>query len=211
MSVAGTKSLILDAAEEAFADLGFAAASLRQIVSSAGVNLAAVNYHFGTKERLIHAVFARRIGPLNEERLRLLDAAESKKGGASLEKIVEALVAPALRLSRDVAKGGPNFMRLLGRTVAEPSKFLQEMLRAQFGDVVLRFTKAFSRALPRLSEEELAWRIHFAVGVMAHTMCDPQNLRICPGRTDPVEIEEVIAKVVRFISAGMRGPAGRTK
>lgn len=211
MSEADTKTLILNAAEQAFAELGFAAASLRQIVAAAGVNLAAVNYHFGSKEGLIQAVFARRIGPLNEERLRLLDAAEAKKGGVTLEEIVEALVGPALRLSRDVQKGGPFFMRLLGRTVAEPSEFLQKMLREQFGHVVKRFTAAFARALPELTEDELAWRIHFAIGVMAHTMCDPQNLRLCPGRSETVETEEVVQKAVDFIAAGMSGRGPQQK
>jgi AcrR family transcriptional regulator len=209
VSEADTKTLILDAAEQAFADLGFDAASLRHIISVAGVNLAAVHYHFGSKDAMIEAVFARRIGPLNDERMRLLEAMESSgnKGPLPLEGVIEALVGPALRLSRDEARGGQVFMRLLGRTVAEPSESLQKMLNQQFGPLVQRFMDAFHRALPKLPPVELFWRVHFIVGAMAHTMCDPQNLRnVSGGLCDCDDTEGIIQRMVVFLAAGMRAP-----
>src|SRR5512141_961059 len=101
-----TRTSILDAAEQEFADRGFGAASLRQIIARAGVNAAAVHYHFGSKEELISAVFERRIAALTVERLKLLDAceAQSRGGRPQLEQLVEAFIGPALRLANDPAK-----------------------------------------------------------------------------------------------------------
>src|ERR1700682_6647964 len=87
---ATTKARILDAAEALFMEHGFEATSLRTITAAAGANLAAVNYHFGTKEELFEAVLARRLDPMNQERIDLLDKVEREAGGkpASCEKIL---------------------------------------------------------------------------------------------------------------------------
>ena len=208
-----TKTLILDAAEQAFAELGFGSASLRHIIRSAGVNLAAVHYHFGSKEALVEAVFARRIGRLTQERLALLDTCEVEaKGGQPppLEQILEAFVGPALRLTTGPADAGKAFVRLFGRTIAEPSEHLQSMLNEQFGTTVKRFLAALQRALPKLSTAQLAWRFQFAVGAMGYLMADPQNLKaISDGLCDPGDTEAAISELVTFLAAGLRAPAAR--
>lgn len=208
MSDRDTKTVILDAAEHAFADLGFDAASLRHIISVAGVNLAAVHYHFGSKEGLIAAVFSRRLGPLNQERLRLLDSIEATHTkDMPVERVLEALVGPALRLARDPAKGGPVVMRLFGRTIAEPSEYLQRLLNEQFGDVVKRFAAALHRALPSLPPAVLFWRMVFVIGAMGHLMCDPQKLKeMSKGLCDPEDTEAAIKQLVAFLAAGMQAP-----
>src|SRR6186997_3167761 len=111
-----TKPRILDAAEALFMEHGFEATSLRQITTDAGVNLAAVNYHFGSKEELFQAVLTRRLDPMNQERLALLDQLEADAAGKPLscEAIIGAMFIPALKLARDKARGGKNFLRLLG-------------------------------------------------------------------------------------------------
>jgi AcrR family transcriptional regulator len=201
---------ILDAAERAFAEKGFAAASLRRIIAAAGVNLAAVHYYFGSKEGLITAVFDRRIGPLNAERLALLDELEADAGpnqGVEIEDLVEVLVGPALRLARDPAKGGPVVMRLFGRIIAEPSEFLGRVLRDQFEGVLNRFTAAFARALPGLPRAILLWRLEFAVGSMAHVMCAlAQILERSEGLCDVTDTETVIREMVCFLAAAFRAP-----
>ncbi len=212
ISEADTKTLILDAAEGAFADLGFGAASLRHIIAVAGVNLAAVHYHFGSKEALIEAVFARRLAPLNRERLDLLDRIETEAAGRSLplEKILEALAGPALRLARDATKGGPVVMRLIGRTIAEPNEHLQRLLAEQFGDVVRRFAAAFQRALPKLPREAVFWRLQFVVGAMGHLICDTQRFKtISGGLCDPADTETALEHLITFLAAGMRAPMPR--
>jgi AcrR family transcriptional regulator len=207
-----TKTLLLDAAEQAFANEGFAASSLRGIIAAAGVNLAAVHYHYGSKDALIEAVFRRRIAPLNEERLRRLDEIEAAAGRRPppLEQVVEALVGPALRLANDPARGGAVCMRLFGRTIAEPSEQLRRMFTEQFAVVLQRFLRALHRALPELPEPVLLWRFHFIIGCMAHTMTDPANLKaISGGRCDPRDTEAAVQQLVAFACAGLRAPVPR--
>ena len=100
---ADTKTRILDAAERLFVEHGFEATSLRQLTTAAGVNLAAVNYHFGSKEELFQAVLTRRLDPMNQERIERLEKLEREASGKPLscEKILFAMLIPALRLARD--------------------------------------------------------------------------------------------------------------
>ena len=202
-----TKTVILDAAEQLFAVQGPNATSLRQVIAKAKVNLAAIHYHFGSKESLMQAVLSRRLVPLNAERLALLETYEHKSGerAVSLPKVLEALVGPALRLSRDPKRGGTIFMRLLGRCVLEPDKTIQTMLNHQFHYVLERFTPALQRALPDLPPVDFFWRIHFLVGSMAHTMADSERLRsISGGLCDPDDTEGTIRRLVAFLVGGLR-------
>jgi AcrR family transcriptional regulator len=204
---ADTKTLILDAAEQAFAELGFGAASLRHIIRAAEVNLAAVHYHFGSKDALVEAVFARRIAGLTEERLSLLDACEAAANGKppSLERVLEAFVGPSLRMISSPAKGGKVFVRLFGRTITEPSEQLQRMLNEQFGTTIERFLAALQRALPHLPPDVLCWRFQFVVGAMGYLMADPQDLKaLSEGRCDPADTETAIRELVVFLEAGLR-------
>src|SRR5690242_6053244 len=142
-----TKERILDTAERIFADRGYGATSLRSIIGAAKVNLAAVHYHFRTKEALLDAVLKRRLEPVNRERIALLDACEQAagEGALPLECVLTALISPPLRLARDPAYGG--FVKLMGRVVADGDVAL---IRRHFGDVMERFLQAFHRAVPEL-------------------------------------------------------------
>jgi len=209
-----TRKAILDAAERLFADLGFDGASLRKITAKARVNLAAAHYHFGSKEALLGAALARRIGPLNEERLKLLDECEAAAGRKPLpiESVLTALIAPAMRLSRDRKRGGRVFMRLLGRVFNDPGEKLQSLFFEQFEAIGKRFKPAFRRSLPNLSPVDTMWRLHFVIGVMAHTMADTQKLKfISQGACDPNDTEGIIRQMVVFLAAGMRAPAAQAQ
>ena len=208
---ADTKEQILDAAEELIAEQGIDAVSLRAITSAAKVNLAAVHYHFGSKDALVQKVFERRIRPVNSRRLHLLDAAEQQAGeaGPALEAILKAFIEPAIRLYAQDAKG-PMFMRVCGRVFAEPSQHLQETIDDFFSEIVVRFVGAFRTALPDLDEEEVAWRIHFTVGAMVHTLTDHDRLkRFSRGKCTMDDPEALIDRMVTFCAAGMR--AARTR
>src|SRR5438105_15736421 len=115
-----TKQRILDSAERLFAQHGFAATSLRTIIADAKVNLAAIHYHFHSKEALLDAVILRRLGPVNQERLKLLDACEASAldGRPNLESVLEAFIAPAFRVGSD-PDSGQIFVRLIGRILSE--------------------------------------------------------------------------------------------
>jgi AcrR family transcriptional regulator len=207
---ADTRERILAAAEEEFMARGFASTSLRTITSRAGVNLAAVNYHFGSKEALIREVFARHLGPLNQARIAHLDCLEAEAQGAPLlpAKIVEAMVAPAMQASRDPLRGGARFLRLLGRAFSEPADSMRELLPAQYREVVLRFKTALVRALPELPEAELVWRMHFMFGAMSYSMAGNDALQLIA--TCNVEgaddAEAIIARLIPFLTAGLQAP-----
>ena len=204
-----TKNRLLDAAEGLYADHGIDATSLRAITAAADANLAAVHYHFGSKQALTEAVFSRRILPIKKERLRILDGLERDAGDRSVpvESIVEAFVLPALKVSRDPHRGGKNFIRLMGRIYTEPGGALGDLLVQQFGEILRRFGDALGRALPQLPPNELLWRFHFMVGAMVHTISDPGKLhRLSGGRCDPDDIDGVSARLVTFLASGLRAP-----
>jgi len=202
-----TKERILDAAEALFAEHGFEATSLRMITGAAGVNLAAANYHFHSKDDLIRAVLARRIGPLNRKRLELLKAYFVATGGASpsLEGIIRAFVEPVVLLRCDASCAGVG--RLFGRTYVEPSGTARRAFFELMRDIGRPFTEAFRKVLPDFPQVELLWRIHFAVGVLAHTLAGTEHLAtISGGLCDPTDAEGIVARMVAFIAAGMRAP-----
>lgn len=212
-----TAARILDAAEGLFVEHGLKATSLRQITQQAGVNLAAVNYHFRSKDALFEAVFARRFEPWARECLRELDALESRiaRGEASpdIEAVVMSYVRPALALSRDPANGGAMFVRLFSRVLVENHRQFRETLSRDWGHLVSRYTRTLEQALPGLSREEVVWRLHLGFSVMFHAFAGNDILKLF-GRSavsarDP---DLVVKHVVPFVVAGMRaGDAGQSR
>jgi AcrR family transcriptional regulator len=202
-----TKERILDAAEALFSEHGFDATSLRMITAAAGANLAAVNYHFHCKDDLIRAVLARRIGPLNQRRLNLLRSHLAAAGAAppSLEGIIRAFLEPVVMLRRDPTCACVG--RLFGRTYAEPSGTARRAFFDLMREIGRPFTEAFRKVLPDLPQAELLWRIHFAVGVVAHTLAGTDHLATISGALwDPSDAEGIVERMVAFIAAGMRAP-----
>jgi len=204
-----TKTLILDAAERLFAEQGIGHTSLRQVIAEAKVNIAAVHYHFGSKEQLIYAVLERRIIPINEERFKMLDAIEAAagEGPLPLEPIIEAFIRPPFRLRSNPAANHGSFVRVMGRCMNEPNETVQAAFGRLFGEVIKRFMAAYLRALPELPPEEIMWRAHFGAGTMAHAMCGGEMLKkVSQGRLDIGNGEAVLQRLVAFIAAGMRAP-----
>jgi AcrR family transcriptional regulator len=199
-----TKERILDAAERLFAANGFAGTSLRAITREAGVNLAAVHYHYGTKKDLLRAVLSRIVVPVNRERLEMLERAEAREDLPTVEGILEAYLAPGLRAVQDLGERGIVITRFLGRSYTEPTELVQALVREQFEDVGQRFTEALSRALPNLPEAELYWRFKLVVGVMTHIQADA-------GRSDAYaedlsDVAGTVRRLVAFLAAGLRAP-----
>jgi len=202
--MADTKELILDAAEQLFSQRGFDATSLRQITAKAEVNLAAVNYHFQSKEALIAAVFSRRMGPINAARLKALDRMEAEAGDSPvpLEKILEAFVGPVL-CHPDIRR----FKPLMARMYTEAEDRIQGIFIAAVAGVVARFGRAFQRALPELSPRELHWRLHFLIGMMAHALGAEHLIRaVSHGLCDPADCEALLPRILAFAKAGMTAP-----
>lgn len=205
---ADTKTRILDAAEQLFMEHGFEATSLRQLTSAAGVNLAAVNYHFGTKEELFQAVLTRRLDPMNQERIERLERLEREAGGKPItcEKILFAMLIPALRIARDEKRGGKNFLRLVGRAYADPAPFIRHFLSAQYAEMIGRYKEAFLRALPHLSRQELSWRLHFVMGALSYTLAGTDALKLF-GQIGPADNDEMLLqRLAPFLVAGLKAP-----
>jgi AcrR family transcriptional regulator len=162
---------ILDVAEQLFAKQGFDRTSMRQLTVAAGMNVAAVNYHFGDKEALYAAMITRRLRPLNQARLAALEQAEREAGGqpVPVARIIEILVRPVFELSQDESRGGPSIMRIVGRSLAEPLPFMDAILAAEFQPTMARFGQAVRRSVPQLSPEDFLWRLSFVYGAMQHT------------------------------------------
>jgi AcrR family transcriptional regulator len=208
---ADTKTRILDAAEELFMEHGFEATSLRSLTASAAVNLAAVNYHFGSKEELFQAVLTRRLDPMNKERIELLDRLEREAGGKPIacERILFAMLIPALRLARDEERGGKNFLRLVGRAYADPAPFIRHFLSEQYAEMIGRYKEAFHNALPHLARQELTWRLHFVMGALSYTLLGADLLKlfeqVTPGLKDNDEL--LLQRLAPFLVAGLKAPA----
>jgi AcrR family transcriptional regulator len=192
-----TKTRILDTAEKLFGENGFDATSLRDITAQADVNLAAVNYHFQSKDSLIDAVIARRIEPVNRRRLEMLDAAGPNP---SLEQIVEAFLAPLL--DRDQA-----MVPMMGRAMANPNLFLLRIFKKHLAVIAQRFRDAIATAAPHLTPEEQMWRLTFMAGAMAHVLSWSNIIgEMTDGLCDPTDRKDVTQRLVRFVAAGFRAP-----
>src|SRR5437879_8173243 len=180
-----TRSRILDVAEELFSEQGFDRVSIRDITKKARVNLAAINYHFGSKEDLIAAIFEREFVPVNEARLAALDAVQhSGKKDAKLEDILEAFVRPTVRCSIGKPKGEKAFSKLFGRCLSEPSPEIEALLKRQFEPLVGRMDSALKKALPQLSRSEIFWCMKFTYGALHHWLLTKDKFR-------PVWVEDV--------------------
>ena len=196
-----TKQRILDSAEALFARHGFAGASLRQVTASANVNLAAVNYHFGSKENLINEVFRRRLDELNGQRLRALESVTAT-AGYTLEDVLDAFVRPALTLSQD-AKGGGGFVRVLARAYAEHNEQLRKFLHDNYGPALKEFAAAFARLLPHLDKQELYWRLDIVSGALTYAMADFGMIKR-RGISEQQHRDLSAVHLIRFAAAGLR-------
>jgi AcrR family transcriptional regulator len=199
-----TKDRILGAAETLFARHGFAGASLRQVTAAAHVNLAAVNYHFGSKDNLIEEVFRRRLDELNARRIEALASAMAS-ATPLLDDVLGAFIRPALELSLDQS-GGHAFMRVLARAYAEHDERLRRFLSDNYGHVLREFALAFGGLLPHLDKEELYWRLDFITGALTHSMADFGPMKRRGQVSEETHRERAAGHLIRFAAAGLLAP-----
>ena len=207
MAQSETVERILDAAEQLFAEKGFAETSLRLITSKAGVNLAAVNYHFGSKKALIQAVFVRFLNPFVSSLEQELNRREQvHELPPSLEELLEMLVRQALLVKPRSGNDLSIFMRLLGLAFSQSQGHLRKYLNEVYGGVFLRYMRLVHLAAPDLPAQELFWRIHFMLGSAAFTMSSMKALRAIAEAElgSHTGIDQVLQLMVPFLAAGMR-------
>ena len=199
-----TRTAILAAAERLYADRGFGDVTLRDIVAEANVNLAAVNYHFGSKDELIAELFVTRSMALNRERLTQLKAAEEKGGGrADIADILRALVGPTLRgcLGPENQRSTP--ARFMIRVSIESVPAIRRIRNREI-DHLRKFIAAMRRSLPDRSDIELYWGLHFALAMAQQTVRDSERLaKLSEGKCDVDDVEAVVERVVAVAVMGL--------
>jgi len=209
MSNTDTKELILDAAENLFAAEGYHGTSIRAITKEAGVNLASINYHFGSKEALVEALFKHRFGPLNKMRKEGIRAvmAEAKSKGRTprVRDILEAFIAPLFLNSKDQSCLG-RFSTLVHLAHSGQDAALMGALVNTMKPVVDLLFKALRAALPKVPEAELRWKMHFFIGGFTHTirisLMQGQGLKV-PAMPKSVDRRKLIDMMLSYFTAGM--------
>ncbi|ART81443.1 TetR family transcriptional regulator [Oceanisphaera profunda] len=199
-----TKQKILNTAELLFAELGFNDTSLRQITSTAGVNLASVNYHFGSKKDLIKAVMNRYLAlfmpKVDAELSQLLS-----QPTLTLPQVFECFVAPLLSLSSVRRQGPELFLQLLGRGYIDNQGFLRWFIVNHYGEVLAHFTQAIQKAAPHLSKAEVFWRLHFTLGTVVFTMASSEALRDIAKNdfNEEIDVEGLVRRLIPYLASGV--------
>jgi AcrR family transcriptional regulator len=201
------KRRLLDAAEQLFSERGFEAVSVRDITRLANANVAAVNYHFGSREELVELVLARHLTPVNEERLARLETAEKKWSGKAppLEEVIDAYVRPLAGAVRKSELPESACRKLLGRIFALRGDGFPPELEEGMENLGQRFTRALAKCLPPVPPEELAWRLHFMNGGLIHLLLRQELLqRADYGASGAPTMEAALGRFIRFAAAGLR-------
>ena len=199
-----TKQKILNTAEQLFAELGFNDTSLRHITGAAGVNLAAVNYHFGSKKDLIKAVVNRYLSQFMPQ----ADAALSQlltEPSLTLPQVFECFVKPLLSLSSVRRQGPEIFLQLLGRGYIDNQGFLRWFIVNHYGPVLGHFSQAIQKAAPQLSKAEVFWRLHFTLGTVVFTMASSEALRDIAKNdfNEEIDVEGLVRRLIPYLASGV--------
>ena len=207
-----TKTKILDVAEKLFAEVGIHATSIRQIVKEAGVNVASLHYHFGSKDAVIHEIITRRLRPINEAKQKRLDEIEKEANGAppGLEAVLRAFIEPHIQMQKVAGDKVKILMKLMVQ-IEDDAERLKVMQDPVFMNVFNRFTSVLQSILPQLTFSELLWRFKFMIFSM-HAIMLPHPIPSDSGFYDNEEnIDAVLNHVIVFLKAGFLAPASSDK
>lgn len=207
-----TKTLILEATERLIAEQGFESVSLREITTAADVNVAAVNYHFGSKEKLFEEIQCRYIGVINAERLRMIESLTKDGRVATVREIIEAFMRPLLTEVKRSEMSEKLFFKLMGRCTMDHQTGLPQAILPEFKIIAEVYTKALMAAAPELSVERALWRLHFTFGVMAQTLLNGELLiMLTNGACGEPDVETQFQEMIDFCNAGFLAGKGETR
>ena len=206
-----TRERLLDAAERLFAERGFEGASIRAVTDAAGVSVSSANYHFGSKEELLHATLRRRVEPLNRERLARLDALEAAAGPKPLdvEAILDAFLRPTFAISESFPTPGLH-RQVAARLFSDPPHIVSALKRDLFGEVTARFIRALEAALPGCSRDDISIGLEFVVGVMVHVIGGQLSVAT-QEHSKEVSPDLVAERMVAFAAQGLRHSLGNSE
>lgn len=198
------KQRLLESAERLFAERGFEAVSVRDITSVANANVAAVNYHFGSRENLIGLVVTYRMGPVMKETLVRLETVEKKWGSkaAPLEEILDTMLRPLVGNVKKSDLEEPLRSQLLGRIFAGQGVIFPREVEEDMDHTKLRFSRLLTKALPSVTREDLAWRMQFITGGIIHLLMG-RDAPLQENET-PLALEATLSRFIRFAAAGLR-------
>jgi AcrR family transcriptional regulator len=202
-----TKARIIEAAEYLFALQGYGQTSMREITARADVNLASVNYHFGSKKNLIQAVLKRYFDvmmPQIDEALAKLVPSVGRKG---VDQVLQNLKGPLLNLNAAQPDGTEMFVQLLGKGYTESQGHLRRFIMGSYGETVQTILAMLRTALPAIPADELFWRLHFAIGSFVFSMASSQALKDI-AKADyqqDIDIADVIEHLFPFVAQGISG------
>lgn len=205
-----TSERILDAAETLFARQGFRATSLREITEQAEVNIAAVNYHFRSKDALLRAVYERSFVPLNERRLELLSVAEARAGKRTLplNAVLDAFFRPMMQ----TWEVNPNFILLVGRLQHEPDPEINGFIQSLYAEVIPRFLAAARKAAPDVAEDDLFFWIHFLFGGVVYSLLNSQDMQRLHRGQNLLDVPETfLNRLIAFGASGLRALTARNR
>ena len=197
-----TKEHILEVAERMFADRGFASVSIRDLTAEAGVNIASINYYYGSKDKLLYEVFRRRVTEMTDARISGLRAAEARAGGKPTPRdIFHALIAPAIEW-RDPASNKASALKFLARARTEGTPQIKKVIDVRLG-ALEEFRDALLRAVPGASIEDVCWGLHFALSTLHHVGVERARLgALSNGACDPSDTSMLLRRLVDFAAAG---------
>ena len=203
-----TADRILDAAEQLFSDHGFAETSLRAITSYADVNLAAVNYHFGSKNALVQAVFARFLDPFAKHLSVALNDLEQSKEQPAVEALLSLLVDQIMAVKARNPDDLSICMRLIGLAYSQGQGHLKKYLYQSYGNIFERYLKLLARSCPQMPVGDMFWRVNFILGSAVFTMSGMQALQAIAENDygNQSTLEDILRKMVPFMAAGLRAP-----
>ena len=202
-----TKQSILDAAEFLFATQGFRGTSLRAITGKAGVNLAAVNYHFGSKKTLLEEVIKRRILPLNQIRRQRLEevreTAKKKGKKPDTKDILNAFIQPTLQF-RETEPGAKEFLTFIGRSFADPDDTVRKVFVQFIKPMFKLLQESMCEALPQYPQNQVFWRLQFTMGALFHTLHICSDINMEQLNIDNLDASTLTDLIIPYVTAGMK-------
>lgn len=205
---ADTSTRIVQAAEKLFAEQGFKETTMRQITALADVNLAAVNYHFGSKKGLIHSVAEQSLSPLCDAIDEGLEKLGSKSSAPGLKDLLQVLAVALVRVHHRTDYSLAVLMRLLDQAYRPSQQDLQEFIRQKYGNRIAVFLHYLRENTRELSEREFFWRLHFLMGSVIFTLSNMHALVALdqPNEREEIEVETILLRMIPVICAGMQAP-----
>jgi AcrR family transcriptional regulator len=212
LATEATKERILAAAEKLFSEQGLDGVSVREIAAAAKLDVAMINYHFGSKLGLYRAVFHRRIDQLTEQRLGGLDEVLARFQGRApeLRDVVQALIAPNILLRSNAELGGVPFARLIVREMTDPNERERGIISEMFDQTAYRYIEAIAVIFPGAPRAEIHWAYHFAIGTLVHAMASTGRLEyLSRGACQMSDPDVILGRLVPFVESGFEGCLGR--